>query len=171
MRSPGTRRLHLILFPTLVISSGCLNPFAPGLDESPAGSSCDQTTVEGMFQCFQNAYTFRDTVAFGQLLAGSFIFVFRDYDLGIDITWGRDEEMRVTYGLFHNAQKLDLIWNNFVTNTESDTTATAVRGFNLTVTYNPSSIDRVDGYANITFTRVAKGDPWRITLWRDESNF
>ena len=79
--------------------------------------------------------------------------------------------MRVTYGLFHNAQNLDLIWNNYVTNTESDTTATAVRGFNLTVTYNPSSIDRVDGYANITFTRAAKGDPWRITLWRDESNF
>jgi hypothetical protein len=155
----------------MLIVTGCLNPFAPGLDQSPAQSSCDQTTVEGMFQCFQNAYTFRDTSAFGQLLSGSFIFVFRDYDLGIDVTWGRDEEMRVTQGLFHNAQKLDLIWNNYVTNTESDTAATAVRSFNLTVTYNPSSIDRVDGYANLTFSRSARGSPWHIVLWRDESNY
>ena len=156
---------------TALLPSSCLNPFAPGLDTSPAASSCDQTTIDGVFQCFQNAYTFRDTTAYGQLLDGTFIFVYRDYELGIDITWGRDEEMRVTYGLFQNAQKLDLIWNNFVTRTESDTTATAVRSFNLTVTYNPSSIDRVDGYANVTFGRHRTDDLWKIILWRDESNF
>lgn len=150
---------------------GCINPFAPKLDTSPASSSCDPTTLEGVFQCFQNAYTFRDTTAYGQLIDGSFVFVYRDYEIGIDITWGRDEEMGVTYGLFQNAQNLDLIWNNFVTRTESDTSAVAVRGFNLTVTYNPSSVDRVDGYANVTFSRKTAGDPWRISLWRDESNF
>jgi hypothetical protein len=79
--------------------------------------------------------------------------------------------MRATYGLFQNTQSLDLIWNNFVTRTETDTTATAVRSFNLTVTYNPSNIDRVDGYANLTLQRPAPGSPWTITLWRDESNF
>ena len=93
------------------------------------------------------------------------------HELGIDITWGRDDEMRATYGLFRNTQNLDLIWNNFVTRTETDTSAIAVRSFNLTVTYNPSSIDRVDGYANLTFARPAPGDPWMVTLWRDESNF
>jgi hypothetical protein len=149
----------------------CINPFAPGLDTSPAEASCNPTTIDGMFQCFQNAYTFRDTTAYGQLIDGDFVFVYRDYELSIDITWGRDEEMRVTYGLFQNSQKLDLIWNNFVSRTESDTTATAVRSFNLTVTYNPSSVDRVDGYANLTFARDSKNAPWKITLWRDESNF
>jgi len=156
---------------TSLLLSACLNPFAPGLDTSPATSSCDQTTIDGIFQCFQNAYTFRDTTAYGELLDGDFIFVYRNYELGIDITWGRDEEMRVTYGLFQNAQNLDLIWNNFVTRIESDTTATAVRSFNLTVTYNPSSIDRVDGYANVSFARRSRDDLWKITLWRDESNF
>ena len=107
---------------------------------------------------FREPYSFRDTASFGPLLAGNFIFVYRDYELGIDITWGRDEEMRATYGLFQNAQSLDLIWNNFVTRTETDTSATAVRSFNLTVTYNPRDIDRVDGYANLTFSLSGSGD-------------
>ena len=171
MTRPGTIAGFALVAASLAFSSGCLNPFAPGLDNSPAQSACDPTSVDGIFQCFQNAYSFRDTAAFGPLLAGNFIFVYRDYDLGIDITWGRDEEMRATYGLFQNAQSLDLIWNNFVTRTETDTSATAVRSFNLTVTYNPSSIDRVDGYANLTLARTSAGSPWTITLWRDESNF
>jgi len=160
-----------LLITLVLFAQGCLNPFAPGLDNSPGESACDQTSVDGIFQCFQNAYSFRDTAAFGVLAEGYFVFVYRDYELGIDITWGRDEELRATYGLFQNAQSLDLIWNNFVTRTETDTTATAVRSFNLTVTYNPSSIDRVDGYANLTLSRPAAGAPWRINLWRDESNF
>jgi hypothetical protein len=171
MNRAGSVAFILTIVVLLSAPFACLNPFAPGLDNSPADSACDQTTVDGIFQCFQNAYSFRDTAAFGPLLAGNFVFVYRDYDLGIDITWGRDEEMRATYGLFQNAQSLDLIWNNFVTRTESDTSATAVRSFNLTVTYNPSSIDRVDGYANLTLSRTAAGTPWTITLWRDESNF
>ena len=89
----------------LLIVSGCINPFAPGIDNSPATASCDPTTIDGIFQCFQNAYTFRDTLIFGELLAGSFIFVYRDYEVGIDITWGRDDEMRTTFGLFQNTQK------------------------------------------------------------------
>ena len=72
---------------------------------------------------------------------------------------------------FRTPRNLDLIWNNFVTVAEDDTSATAVRSFNLTVTYNPSSVDRVDGYANLTFARETKDDPWKIVIWRDESNF
>lgn len=162
---------HFCAVAAMFLLGGCLNPFAPGVDNSAAESSCEQSTIDGMFDCFQNAYTFRDTSTFGQLLAGDYIFVYRDYELGIDVTWGRDEEMRTTNGLFTSTQNLDLIWNNFVTRTEDDTSATAVRSFNLTVTYNPSSIDRVDGYANLTFRRATKDDPWKITIWRDESNF
>jgi len=165
------RILPLLIIALLIVVGGCLNPFAPGIDNSPGRAACDPTSLDGIFQCFQNAYSFRDTLAFGQLLAGNFVFVYRDYEIGIDITWGRDDEMRATYGLFRNVQNLDLIWNNYVSRVETDTSAIAVRSFNLTVTYNPSSIDRVDGYANVTFTRIAPGDPWTITLWRDESNF
>ncbi len=155
----------------IVFLSGCLNPFAPGRDDSPATSSCDPMTINGIFQCFQTAYTFRDTTVYGQLLASDFVFVYRDYELGIDVTWGRDDDMRTTYGLFRNAQKLDLIWNNIVSTSQDSIRVNVVRSFNLTITFNPTDIERIDGYANLTFSRTSPDQPWKISRWRDESNF
>jgi hypothetical protein len=155
----------------LLCCSGCINPFAPGRDDTPGESSCDPHTIDGMFRCFQAGYTFRDTTVYGQLLDPNFIFVYRNYDVGIDITWGRDEEMRTTFGLFQNSQKLDLIWNNIISSSADSTRVNVVRGFNLTLVFNPSSIERVDGYANLTFERARISDPWKIIRWRDESNF
>lgn len=163
-------RPPLLLVLPICLGSGCLNPFAPGSDTSPAASTCDPTTVEGAFRCFQAAYTFRDTTVYGQLLLEDFVFVYRDYELGVDITWGRDEDMRTTYGLFQNAQKLDLIWNNITSRDSTLDSMRVVRGFNLTVTFNPSDIERVDGYANITFVNVPPGT-WKMIRWRDESNY
>ncbi|MER3525399.1 MAG: hypothetical protein C4326_15500 [Ignavibacteria bacterium] len=160
-------------FLLFVLTSSCLNPFAPKLDTSPAQSSCDPMTPEGVFRCLQVAYTFRDTTVYAPLLDESFVFIWRDYDNGgIDVTWGRDTELRATYGLFTNSQKLDLIWNNITTQTDSaQVRTTIVRGFNLTITFNPSDITRIDGYANITMSRPSASAPWKIVRWRDESNF
>lgn len=163
--------VKLILAAILVVTGGCLNPFAPRLETSLAGESTDVRQTEGVFQRFQRSYSIRDTTLYADLLDASFSFVFRDYEQGIDITWGRDEELRTTYGLFVTAQRLDLIWNNEISHTETDTSANIVRGFNLTITFNPSDIERVDGYANLTFQRTRSGDPWKIVTWRDESNF
>ena len=63
--------------------------------------------------------------------------------MGADVSWGRDEEMRVTYGLFENAQKLDLIWNNIIA--ISDDSSNIIRSFNLTITFNPSDVIFIDG--------------------------
>lgn len=150
---------------------GCVNPFAPGRDDTPAQSACDPHTINGVFECFQAAYTFRDTTLYGGLFDPSFIFVYRNYDLGVDVSWGLDEEMRTTYGLFQNAQKLDLIWNTTVTTAVDSTRVNVARGFNLTLVFNPSDIERIDGYANLTFERKRITDPWKIVRWRDESNF
>jgi hypothetical protein len=46
-----------------------------------------------------------------------------------------------------------------------------VRGFTLPLVFNPSDIERIDGYANLIFERTRVSDPWRIVRWRDESNF
>jgi len=162
----------LLLAALLIIgAAGCINPFAPGRDDSPAVSACDRYTVDGIFQCFQASYTFRDTTLYGQLLDQGFVFVFRNYDIGIDVTWGRDEEMRSTFGLFQNAQKLDLIWNTIISTSAESTKVNVVRSFNLTIVFNPSDIERVDGYANLTLERARVSDPWKIVRWRDESNF
>jgi hypothetical protein len=155
----------------IMFASGCVNPFAPGRDNSPAESVCDPHTIEGIFQCFQAAYSFRDTIVYGQLIDGEFVFVYRDYDKGIDVTWGRDDELRSTYGLFQNAQRLDLVWNATVSTTTDSTTTNVVKSFNLTIMFNPGDIERVDGYANLTLQRKKSSDPWKIIRWRDESNF
>ena len=79
--------------------------------------------------------------------------------------------MRSTYGLFQNVESLTLIWNNEIPISESDTLVEIQRAFNLTVTFNPSDVTRVDGNAVLTFSRAASTGPWKIINWRDESNY
>lgn len=152
------------------ILSGCLNPFAPELDNelSNEGSLIsDLSDVEGVFQNFQYAYAFKDTMIYGELLAPGFIFSYRDYDRGVDVSWGRDDEMMVTYGLFQNSQRLDLIWNNIVSMSADSTRI--IRSFNLTITFNPTDIIFVDGRVNLSLRKDE--NKWQITQWVDESNF
>jgi hypothetical protein len=132
----------------------------------------DQKTPDGIFQNLKYAYTLRDTSIYGHLLDGNFIFVYHDYDRSVDVTWGRDEEMRTTWGLFQNAQRLDILWNDIVSSSVDSTNTKVMikRGFNLTVTFNPSDILYVSGYANLTLERMRVQDPWMIVRWNDESN-
>jgi len=159
----------------LVISAfiGCKNPFAPALDECQSSSSsiADLTKIDGVFQNLQYAYTFRDTTIYGQLLSQDFLFTYRDYDLSFDVSWGREEEMKVTEGLFQNAERLDIIWNNIIASTEDSLEANVVRGFNLTITFNPTDIVRVDGRVNLNLKKQAGTRQWKILRWIDESNF
>jgi hypothetical protein len=150
---------------------GCVNPFAPSYDEnlSDRGSLItDQKTIDGLFTNFRYAYTFKDTVIYGKLLSSDFIFTYRDYDNGVDVSWNRDEEMRVTYRLFQNTENLDLVWNNI--NFISEDSTNVIRSFNLTVTFNPSDIVFLDGRANLLLRKDA-GGVWKIINWVDESNY
>ena len=161
----------LILF---IFIFGCTNPFAPKFDEDPGDQSStitDLKTVEGVFQNFQYAYTFKDTLIYGEFIAPDFVFSFRDYENEIDVSWGREQEMRATYGLFQNTQRLDLIWNNIVFSNVDSVNAKIVRGFNLTVTYNPTDIDRADGRVEISLRKNVITGKWQITRWIDRSNF
>jgi len=153
---------------------GCKNPFAPSFDETNGNASSvisDQKTIDGVFQNFQYAYTVKDTSIYGNLLTGDFTFIYRDYDQGFDVSWGRDEDMKTTYGLFENAQQLDLIWNNIVLSVEDSLSANIVRGFNLTITFNPTDVIRLDGRVNLLLNRTSVDSKWQITKWIDESNF
>ncbi len=159
----------LLLFAALLYS--CTNPFAPKLDTALGNDGSfisPQTTIEGLFQNFQYSYTFQDTTIYGGLLNSNYSFIYRDYDLSVDVSWGRDDDMRVTDGLFHNSQRLDLIWNNIVSMTEDSTNI--IRSFNLTITFNPTDIIHVDGRVNLDLEKNDKG-VWKIVNWIDESNF
>ncbi len=154
------------------MSLSCHNPFAPLLETGSAIQSCsDFTVIDNLLCAFQNAYAFKDTTLYGSILASGFSFSYTDYDRVVEVTWGRDDEMRSTYGLFQSVQSLSLVWNNEISSNGTDTLRSIVRGFNLTVTFNANDISRVDGYANLTFSRVGAGEPWELVHWRDESNF
>lgn len=79
--------------------------------------------------------------------------------------------MKTTNGLFQNSQQLNLIWNNVLVSIEDSLTASIVRGFNLTITFNPTDIIRIDGRVNITLRKDPVIEQWQITKWIDESNF
>ena len=156
---------------SLTLSFFACNPFNYELDNSIGaedGLISDQKSVGGVFQNFLYAYTFKDTTIYGQLLEKDYSFVYRDYKLGIDFSWGRDEDMGATYGLFQNTQRLDLIWNNIVSITEDS--SNIIRSFNLTVTFNPTDIVFIDGRVNLDLVKQENGK-WKILRWKDESNF
>ena len=158
----------------LLFLAGCNNPFAPAYEENFDNNQqgiSDLKTIEGIFQNFQYSYSFKDTLIYGELISSDFIFTYRDYDQGFDVSWARDEDLRTTNGLFKNVERLDLIWNNIVLSTVDSLNATIVRSFNLNITFNPTDVVRVDGRVNLSLRKNPDTQKWQITRWVDESNF
>lgn len=162
----------IVLIGAMGFVSSCFNPFAPRLAQQSSGTLLgDQRTLDGVFQNFRYAYIFKDTLTYGQLLAPNFVFIYRNYDRNVDVTWGRDEEMFSTNGLFRTAQTLDLVWNEIIFSSGDSLNTTIQRGFNLTITFNASDVIRLDGRVNLSLIRDKPSDVWMIRRWRDESNF
>jgi hypothetical protein len=151
----------------------CINPFAPKEIDSLSVDAAlgDQTTIDGVFQNFRYSYNFKDTVVYGKLLAEDFTFIFRNYERGVDVSWGREEDMISTYRFFNASQSLDLIWNDVIVSAGDSISRELSRGFTLTIVFNPADIVRVQGRANFQLFRDAADQPWLITTWRDESNY
>ncbi|MBS1519154.1 MAG: hypothetical protein JSS91_13800 [Bacteroidetes bacterium] len=154
----------------IFVLNSCENIFSPRLDNNtPASIITDQKTVEGVFQNFKYAYTFKDTTVYGNLLDDQFVFIYRDYSLGYDISWDRNTEMRTTSGLFQNSQKLEVIWNNIIFEGGDSLSKNVKRSFNLTITFNPSDVIRLNGFADMNLVRNSSNDVWKIIRWRDET--
>lgn len=148
----------------------CENIFSPKLDlNTPTEILTDQKTIDGLFQNFKYAYTFKDTTVYGNLLDANFIFIYRDYTSGFDVSWDRATDMRTTNGLFQNSQKLEVIWNNIIFQNGDSLSQNVKRSFNLTITFNPSDVIRLNGFVDMNMQRNSTGDVWKIIRWRDES--
>lgn len=151
--------------------NSCINPFAPSIDENlgtETGLISDQKSVEGVFQNLKYAYTFKDTSIYSQLLDKDFTFSYRDYDIGADVSWGRDEEMMITYNLFESTQSLNLVWNDIVA--VSGDSSSITRSFDLTITYSADAIDYVTG--KVIFGLAKDSDQkWKIRSWYDDSDY
>ncbi|MCS7176465.1 MAG: hypothetical protein NZ960_02395 [Candidatus Kapabacteria bacterium] len=154
-----------------VMTGGCLNPFAPRLAEEVAEHEAiaDQRTVTGLFQKFRYAYVLRDTLLYGQLLDSAFTFSYRNYELGVDVVWGRQEDMRATAGLFRAAQHIELVWHEIVDFYGDSVQCVVSRGFALEIAFSPTDVVRIGGRATFRLQRSQPDQPWRIVSWRDES--
>lgn len=158
---------------TVIIISGCTNPFAPKLSDTPINFSGtgDQHTVDGVFQTIKYSYQYKDTVSYGKLLSPDFIFTYRDYDKGTDNSWGREQEMLTTAGLFQAAQNLDIVWNEVISPHGDSLVKDISRGFNLTIVFSPTDILHIDGRVELRLQRETLDGVWMIVRWRDSSNY
>ncbi len=152
---------------------GCFNPFAPRLEEVPAEESllADQRTVEGLFRNFRYAYVWRDTAVYGRLLDSAFTFTYRNYERGVDVTWGRSEDLQATAGLFRAAQHIELVWHEIVAAYGDSVQQDVSRSFALAITFSSADIVRVYGRATFRLRRERPDAPWQIVRWRDESDY
>mgnify|MGYP001209374029 CR=1 FL=1 len=161
----------IIIISTLLIVS--CNPFAPALsvDDAKFAGVGDQRLLSGVFQNFRYAYQFKDTIAYGRLLDDEFTFIYRNYDAGVDYSWGRAQDMNTTAGLFNAAQSLDLLWNDVVAQFGDSLNVDVSRGFNLTIMFTPEDVIRLQGRVNLRLQRQNQESAWKIVRWRDESNY
>lgn len=172
MKFITVRHIGFMIISFIYVS--CINPFAPSFDDSPdTGGNVlgDRTTIEGMFTNFRISYTTQDTLLYGQLLAPDFVFVYTDYDRGIDVSWGRDDDMRATHRMFISANTIDLIWNEIITQSGDSLQTSVRRSFNLTFSFTADDIVNISGYAHMKFERSDPEGLWKITRWTDESNY
>ncbi|HMB94293.1 MAG TPA: hypothetical protein VKP65_25820 [Rhodothermales bacterium] len=166
--------LSASLFPVfLAFLLAACNPFAPDLREGdPFGSLLgDQTTVEGFFTNFRNAYELRDLSLYEPLLDSSFVFEYFDFDAGIDREWGFSQELTSTSRLFQNAGLIQLQWNQILSQQVLDAgrQSQVVRSFNLTISLEGGEVFRTDGNVNFLLVRPDTMAVWRLRRWRDES--
>ncbi|NNE35123.1 MAG: hypothetical protein HKN13_07810 [Rhodothermales bacterium] len=167
-------RKHEVVLATILCFSiaGC-NPFAPALEEGDpfGGLIGDQTTVEGFFTNFRNAYELRDLSLYEPLLDSSFTFIWRDFDAQVDREWGFAQDLETTRRLFLNSSLIRLQWNQIIAQDEilPSFEVRVVRSFNLTVTLELGDVFRTDGNVNFTLVRSDSTAVWRLRRWRDES--
>ncbi len=167
-----SRAAIIVVFSTLVGLAAC-NPFAPALEGGDpfGGLIGDQTTVDGFFTNFRNAYELRDLTLYEPLLDSSFTFIWRDFDVQVDREWGFAQDLETTRRLFLNSSLIRLQWNQIIA---QDTLiqkkeVRVVRSFNLTVTLEQGDVFRTDGNVNFTLSRPDSLASWRLRRWRDES--
>lgn len=164
----------ICLFICIILLAGC-NPFAPDYDEeglSDANFLGDQTTLDGFFTFFKNAYELRDTSLYGRLFTTDFVFEYYDPELGQLISWDRATEMNTTYNLFQAVEQINLDWNFYTRRAVSgDTLADVIRNFNLTIVQDQENVFVGAGRARMQLRRNIPETPWQAFNWFDDSDF
>jgi len=157
-----------------VALTGC-NPFAPALEDGDPFADLfgDPTTIDGFFVNFQAAYELRDIALYEGLIDSSFTFVYYDFDALVEREWRFMQELESTRRLFQSSSLIRLTWNQVSSQdlADSERSARVIRSFNLLISLEDGDVFRGEGSVNFTLIRPAAGRPWKLSRWRDESNF
>ncbi len=164
--------MRTLLHSALLLWAAC-NPFAPGLGEGDPYTHLlgDPTTIDGYFTAFKNAYELMDISLYEPLIDSAFVFLYTDFDAGVEREWGFIQELESTRRLFQNAVGVQLQWNHVITQQEltPKVSTRVVRSFNLSISLEGGEIFRGDGNVNFLLVRTDSTDAWRLQRWRDES--
>lgn len=167
---------HKIFFLIALFGSnlmGC-NPFSPRLDTDALKNQnqlANRKTMDGVFQFFKTAYETRDTSLYGRLFSNDFVFSYYDFDANTAVNWDRAQELNTTFKLFRNTEQITLDWNYYVQKDTTDTEASVVRAFNLTIVQNAQNIFTGTGRARLRMRRSGPDEEWQIHYWFDDSDF
>ena len=171
------RRRAPLLLPVFLSSlcAGCLNPFAPELKKSPDSSLLitEQKNPEQVLQNFKYAYTFKDSLLYANLLDSSFVFVYFDPNAdpsGRFVSWGRDVDLRTTARLFRSFNVIDLTWNSTIYSFQEGDAGELSKSFSLNLVGEEVDV-KISGNAVFSFRKCPYDSTWRITRWKDESEF
>ena len=162
--------ISIFVIVVCLITQSCFNPFAPVSGELEGELILrEQLTPDDVLSNFQISYLEKDTLIYANLLDRDFTFRYRDPELGGTwFSWGRDDELITTTGLFSAFNTFDLVWL-------STDTLFYINDDSLEVEMVKSLILTIDqeftfrGDAIFTFRREDKEDIWRIVFWQDET--
>jgi hypothetical protein len=162
------------------VAGGCLNPFAPALDDGGLSSQLitDQSTPEEALVNFKYAYIFKDSLLYADLLDSSFVFQYFDPDQGasgIFVSWTREVDLQTTGRLFRAFDVIGLEWLNTISSCRDDNSCRNENEETLTKSFQLELASRefhfsVSGLAAFTFRRSPTDKKWRIQLWLDKSD-
>jgi hypothetical protein len=168
-----THRLRLLISGALVLLAGCLNPFAPALDNGNLTGDLitEQKTPEEVLTNFKYAYTFKDSLLYANLLDSAFVFQYFDPDQGpsgLFVSWTRETDLRTTGSLLRSFDIINLEWLNTVYALREGEDEILAKSFRLDLSSSDFSFT-ASGFAIFTF-RYSNGErKWRIVRWVDES--
>lgn len=173
-------KLKYTIILSFLLISGCINPFAPSLNDDLGDFDfilSDQSTTEGVFTNFRFAYNFKDSLVYSDLLDSSFLFISKNYATTpiTDLTWGRDVDIKTTMGLFRHFQTLNLSWEGTIFERPIDDDSSLVevkKRFQLTLD-GGAEFPTINGEALFLLINKPKTDNpfWMITRWEDISTF
>jgi hypothetical protein len=159
----------------LLIPLSACNPFAPALEEGDDFDDLmgDPRTIEGFFTAFKYAYELRDINLYQSLLDSSFVFLYYDFDAGVERELRYAQDIESTRRMFNRATNIQLTWNQIIARDVFDDgrQAQVVRSFGLLIGLAGSEAIRGSGNVNFLLARRDTTAVWRLVRWRDESEF